>query len=94
MKIIKCDQPGCDFVARHDTSYVKCIIARHRSIKHGIRGKLFKYSKAGKAEAARNSEASTPQRSVAESVKTPNFCPNCGCNLRAVTAALNLRRAL
>ncbi len=93
MRVIKCDHPGCEFVAKHETHYVNCIIARHKSMKHGVRGKLFKYTKAGKAEAeARKSEVqpAAPTQEVAMNI--PNYCPNCGCSMRAVTAAMNLRR--
>ncbi len=90
MRTIKCDQPGCDFVARHDTDYVHCIIGRHKSMKHGIRGKMFKYSKAGRAEA--QPEKSPVVVHEAEAINIPNFCPNCACDLRSVMAAMNLRR--
>lgn len=92
MRTIKCDQPGCDFVAKHDTDYVHCIIGRHKSVKHGIRGKMFKYTKSGKAEAATGISQSPQPVPEVEAINIPNFCPNCGCSISAIMAAMNLRR--
>ncbi len=94
MRIIKCDQPGCDFVAKHKTDYVDCIIGRHKSMIHGIRGKMFKYSKQGRKEAQSEARKSgvQPAQEPEPQVNIPNFCPNCGCSMAAVTAAMNLRR--
>jgi hypothetical protein len=92
MTSIKCDQPGCEFVAKHHrATYCNCIIARHKSIIHGIKGKSYKYSKKGVAE--RESGKSQPEAMpVAEPLNIPNFCPNCGCSISAIMAAMNLRR--
>ena len=91
---IKCDVKGCDFVAEHKSpTYVRCIIGRHKSIIHHIRGKLYAYAKGLEAKKqlseGRNSEV---QETAPEPVNIPNFCPNCGCSMAAVTAAMNLRR--
>ena len=89
---IKCDQPGCDFVAHHHTPYVKCIIARHKSIKHGIKGTSAAARSAQKKKAQREvlgipgTEAPAPEQVV------PNFCPNCGCSIKTIMVAMNLRR--
>jgi hypothetical protein len=91
VRTIKCDQPGCDFVAKHDTDYVHCIIGRHKSMRHGIRGKMFKYTKSGKAELAVSGKDLVPEPQP-EPVNIPNFCPNCGCSITAIMAAMNLRR--
>ena len=95
MRAIKCDVPGWDFVARHEGPYVKCIIGRHKSMRHGIRGKMFKYSKQGKFEAgvvANHGIVATEPAPEPEPVNIPNFCPNCGCSIQAIMAAMNLRR--
>ncbi len=98
---IKCDQPGCTFVAEHDSSnYVRCIIGRHKSIIHKIRGKMYAYQKNLEArnklkqvvKQVVNSQPESATPAEPEAMNIPNFCPNCGCNLRAVTAALNMRR--
>ncbi len=91
MRTIKCDVPGCDFVAKHETGYVKCILGCHKSRAHGIRGKLWKYSKAGKKEQPSTSQpGNSPVEQ--ETINIPNFCPNCGLSIRHVTAAMNMRR--
>jgi len=85
MTSIKCDQPGCDYVATHKrSSYAKCLIGIHKRKRHGIKGKTY-VPKAKRIPVTGNSTLAAP-------LATPNFCPNCGCHLRAVTAAMNLRR--
>jgi len=88
---VKC--PDCDFVAVHPTNYAKALLGRHRAKEHGYVSPTAKYRK---AEKPRTSEVSQPKviDSSVEPTRTPNFCPDCGCNLRAVTAALNLRRKM
>lgn len=83
--IAKCTEKGCDYVATHKSqAYANAMLGRHKRFAHGITGK--KYVK--KAD-----QVPAPVNSPKEEAKlVPNFCPNCGCHLRAVTAALNLMR--
>ena len=91
---IKCDVKGCDFVAEHKSpTYVRCIIGRHKSIIHHIRGKLYAYAKGLEAKRqlaeGRNSEVQTKPEQPLYQV---NLCPNCGCPINAVRVAMGLRR--
>jgi len=90
---IKCDVEGCKYTATHiRPGYAKCMIGRHKSMAHGIRGKLWKYSVAGQRELSGNSPVeASPIPPKVMTINTPNYCPNCGCNLRAVTVAMNLK---
>ena len=85
MTILKCNIDGCTYEASHKRAgYAAAMLGRHRKLKHGIAGNSKPQPKPKpQAETA----PMTPEK------VTPNFCPNCGCNLRVVTAALNLRRA-
>ena len=85
---IKCDVPRCTYTATHAReAYAKAMVGRHKRFAHGIAGK--KYVK--KSERVGNCQDAPAPQPTPERV-SPNFCPNCGCNLAAVTAALNLRR--
>jgi len=87
---IKC--PDCDFVASHKTNYVKALLGRHRAKHHGYVSPGAKYYK--KNQQPRNPEVQTenPQPKIRKQKLqlAVNFCPGCGCNLRAVAVALNL----
>lgn len=83
---IKC--PDCSFVAEHPTKYANAILGRHRAKMHGYISPSAKYRQ------PRNSEVTTeeaPKPAKKPKQLTPvNFCPGCGCNLRAVAVAMNL----
>lgn len=84
----KCDVAGCDYTFSHDDpNQVKRVMGVHKALKHGIAGKF-----ANKNKPARKSERQPEPTAEAPPQVSPNFCPNCGCNLAAIKAALNLRR--
>lgn len=85
MTTLACNHKGCKYEASHERAgYAAAMLGRHKKFKHGIAGKS-KIPKAPKQIGAPNTQLLQPP-------KTPNFCPNCGCHLRAITAALNLGR--
>lgn len=87
-----CDVKGCDYVANHARqAYANAMLGRHKRFTHGIAGKSPAALSSARKAATRNSELLQPAEPQLE-VRVPNFCPECGCNIRAVTAALNLRR--
>ena len=101
----KCPHKGCDFsVTAPKLITVRAIIGKHRKKVHGYQSPGQKYYKAHMKKlhlrrahmvAAGNSpveEVETSRQVSTEPTVTASFCPNCGCNLRAITAALNLRR--
>lgn len=84
-----CPEKGCDYVGEHRTqAYANVMLGRHKAKVHGIRS--LHQIKYGTPKTPRKSEVLT--REVPETQQIPNFCPNCGCGLRAVTVAMNLRR--
>jgi len=89
MTTLVCNHKGCKYEATHERpGYAAAMLGRHKKFKHGI---------AGKYSPSRNKapqEVAAPTNPVAPPPppQTPNYCPQCGCHLRAVTAALNLGR--
>lgn len=95
----RCPHKGCNFsVTQPKLITVRAMIGKHRKKVHGYQSPGQKYYKNYQArlkrERAGNSPVAEPTetRLPIELVKSPSFCPECGCNLRAITAALNLRR--
>jgi len=84
---IKC--PDCSFVAEHPTDYAKALLGRHRAKMHGYVSPSAKYRQPRKPEV--QPEGEPPAKPKKFKQLTPvNFCPGCGCNLRAVAVAMNL----
>lgn len=85
MTTLKCPIAGCTHTVTHKRAgYAAALLGMHKRKVHGIRGGYIK-------KADREGIPSKPQ---AESVSAvfPNHCPMCGCELRAIVVALNLRR--
>lgn len=94
MKLI-CDEKGCDFSC--SGPYAKQEMGRHRRFTHGISGKSQSavYDKARKAAMGNSPSPSVeapPKPKKQKLQAMANYCPECGCNLRAVNAAINLGR--
>lgn len=93
----KCPVAGCDFVAEHPTqNYANVLLGKHKAKVHGIRSAhQIRYGGSKhEPKVVRKSEVplfDQPHTPAVEPQVLPNFCPNCGCSMRAVTAALNLR---
>ena len=90
---VVCDQPGCDFTYTHlNPKVANRVLGNHKRRQHGIIGKStsaqWKAKNDGKTVAARNSE---PLSEAPAPLVVPNYCPNCGCSIRTVMAAMNLR---
>ena len=102
----KCPHAGCDFkVSAQRLITVRAMIGKHRKKVHGYQSPGQKYYKAHmkKLKAEREgglgispveTQQAEPPQKQREPEQAPNFCPNCGCHLRAITAALNLRRRM
>lgn len=88
-----CPEPGCKYVAQHHKkNYVNAVLGKHRVKEHGWVSPAAKYYKKRTPSREPEVEAAPQPRQQPIPEVAPNFCPNCGCNLRVITAALNLRR--
>lgn len=84
---VKCDIKGCDYVANHvKPNYAKAMVGRHKNYVHGIKGKGY----VPKVKSAAGLVVNSPTEP--EPAVIPNYCPNCGCGIRAIMVAMNLRR--
>lgn len=97
MTTAKCDQKGCTYSATHiKASYAKAMVGRHKHAVHGIPGAHYK-RKDGLPRQPRkpvpvgNSPAENQTQPDSQPLTIPNFCPNCGCGIRAIMVAMNLR---
>lgn len=75
----KCDQPGCGFEHRRAQS-----VGVHRRWAHGIKGRAHP----NKAIARVTVEPTPAKTKHSSQAIAPNYCPACGCNLRAIATAL------
>lgn len=89
-----CDVKGCDYVANHARqAYANAMLGRHKRFTHGIAGKSPTALSSARKASTRNSESLQPVATEEQQqLRIPNFCPECGCNMQAIVAALNLRR--
>ena len=96
MTTIKCTEKGCGEIIQHASKgYAAALMGKHRAKHHGYVSPASKYYK-GYTKRLKEKEASVkspvPEPPVVEAINLPNFCPNCGCSMSAIMAAMNLRR--
>jgi len=85
-----CQVKGCGFIAEHaKQGYANAILGKHKSKVHGIVSPAAKYYKGASRKSETVSQTNPQPQEVTQ--QSPNFCPNCGCGLRAVMVAMNLK---
>lgn len=88
MHSVKCNLCGRVFTHRN-ASVCRANLGNHMR-SHGIESKKSLAAKKREAKLVGNSpQESSPVRT--EERVFPSFCPSCGCNLRPVMVALNLK---
>lgn len=92
-----CTIEGCGYTFTHkDQVVINRALGVHRRFKHGIKGSAPSsvYARSPKRTvrvAVGNSQPAEPKpRKQKRAAMEANLCPVCGCNIRAVNAAINL----